>query len=69
MNESKFPIKKDSALHRMLKMIAEEVAKEFSVTSAGAATSDKSNKACAQDKAQVAKPHLRRSSAPYASLA
>lgn len=34
MNADDFPVKPDSVLHRLLKMVAKEVAKEFSVQSA-----------------------------------
>jgi len=36
MDTNKFSIKPDSVLHRLLKLIAEEVAKEFSTVSAEA---------------------------------
>jgi hypothetical protein len=33
MSTDNYPIKPDSVLHRLMKMVAEEVAKEFSVKS------------------------------------
>ncbi len=56
MSNNKFPIKPDSVLHRMLKLIAEEAAKELCAVSSAQATGAKSCKKRSQKRRRNTPP-------------